>query len=94
MSIWLSKHSSRGNFITAQDIVDKLLVEGCMLRDVLMVSERVPGTTDEIVYVWLKSEKLSTLFLGFERSQAPTATQPTLLAGEQSVYDQHFPSGS
>jgi hypothetical protein len=94
MSIWLSKHSSRGNFITDREIVDKLLIDGCMLDDVLMVSERVSGTTDEIVYVWLKQEKLSALFQGFGRSQAPTATQPTLLAGEQSVYDQHFPSRS
>jgi len=63
-----------------------------MPYDVLMVSRRMPGTAEEIVYVWLKNPDFRRLFPGFDPSVKPPALpRPGLLAGEVGVFEQFFP---
>lgn len=90
---WISKRFGAGeNTDRQQDIVGKLLTEGGMTYDVLMVLEVIPGTTEEDVFIWHNnSPVVPRLFPGFTPSEGPKSPHPVFLAGENGVFDRMFP---
>lgn len=90
---WISKGFSKGeDFAFDQAFAQRLIAEGDITCDVLMVSESTADGMHQEIFIWSNNTRLiPRLFRSYKESEGPKSQRPTLLAGKVSVYEQVFP---
>ena len=92
MAVWLRKNFGSTSYESMVDQFEILLLTTGKYEDLFMVAERAEGAEVDVeVYIWLEDDTYATIFPEFEKSDRPSATQPTVLLGEDKVYERHFP---